>query len=169
MLKGGAAGKQECGKIFHIGMYFLSFCQCVFKIDGLLFPDFGCCFGRDYGFATDAPVTLTSQMMHVIPPAEHDAFINLVADAFMAVREQHVILTTLALSALGARLPYVSKVSDVQVLVDRLDVHSLHPGARKNFIDNVLQRALSMKKQQINDGLHLWYMKNIYKPPAGSQ
>ena len=135
---------------------------------GIFHIDFGCCFGRDYGVATDAPVTLTSQMMDVIPASERDSFIEQTCDAFIAVRRHHVFLTALAMSALGARLPNLGKVSDVQILFDRLYVRVVEIEARKRFKENVLLKALSMKKQQINDGLHLYYMQHFYKAPKNS-
>ena len=136
------------------------------KPDGTIFHiDFGCCFGRDYGVAWDAPFTLTEQMMDVLSDHRQE-FIDNTVRAFLAVRRYHVFLTGLGMAALGCRLPHVQKVSDARVLLDRLDIRLVETEAENRFRE-LVNKALMMKKQQINDALHTFYMTNFYKAPGG--
>jgi hypothetical protein len=115
--------------------------------------------------AQDVPFTLTGQMVEVLggeDSATFAAWKDRVTAAFMALRPYRFVVVSLAMAALGARLPHVNRVSDVRVVNDSLLPGLVATEAERVFRD-LIAKALASKRALVNDSLHTFYMQNFYK------
>jgi hypothetical protein len=133
---------------------------------GLVFHiDFGMILDKDYGVAATIPFTLTQQMLDVIGGKDSDMFrkfVNLCTNAFMAVRQHHVLFTTFAMLAVGGKLPSCKSIEDVQHLYKAFMPTLSEADAMEKFKSLIFSVTESLAPQ-LNDAMHSFFMKYISK------
>ena len=137
--------------------------------DGSIFHiDFGMIFGHDYGVAGKAkvPFTLHAQMADVLGGKEGLAFQNfkiLVCNAYEAIRERHVEISSTVLLACASGLRDLSKKSELEYVLRCLGTKMTRTDAISDF-KRKLEASLETKRANWNDSLHRFHIKYLARP-----